>query len=556
MTTEQLTVTPARWAVGDPVPAPTQPEARTQRRTRTSIAQTALTLGALAVLFDVCARAGVLGSAVPPISSAIAHIVENWGEYRPHLQATCGIAVLGLVIGGVVGLIGGVALAGSRLASSVSRGLLVVTYCAPSVVLLPILVSAFSETETRLLVITMMIAYPLATAIAVGLETADPKAIDLIRASGGGRIQELARIRLPHAAPDLLAGLQVAFPAAILGAMLAELAGGRRGLGLYLIAGVSTSNSELVWGVGWLTTGIAATGYVAFGAWGKLLTKRRARVDSGESAMMLEVRAAASSGSSRLRNLVSRTCYALIAMLAPLTAWWAVVRVLDLNPIVMKGPQDVWSALTDGPRSHEVRNTVLSALGDTLTWTAFGFAAGLLCAVGFAILLDWRPGLRTFVLPPALLSQTVPLVAMVPILLVTLGRGRITLILIGVIITFFPAFVMISRGLVTAPGTLADMIRSSGGSAIDVLVRVKLPHALPYLTAAARLLAPRALLGIILGEFIATGTGLGFVIYEARGTLDYATMWVAATAGVLASCFIFWLAGTVERQVVRRFAGQ
>ena len=137
----------------------------------------------------------------------------------------------------------------------------------------------------------------------------------------------------------------------------------------------------------------------------------------------------------------------------------------------------------------------------------------------------------------------------------TLVDGRLTLVLIGVVITFFPAFVMISQGLTTAPRTLIDLVRSAGGRPIDVLLRVKLPHALPYLTAAARLLAPRALLGIILGEFIATGTGLGFVIYQSRGSLDFATMWVAATAGVLVSCAIFWIVGFLERAVVRRFAG-
>lgn len=509
----------------------------------------------LVLVFELLARAGLLGPAVAPISSALADIAQNWSVYRQHLQVTVVVAALGLGCGSVIGLVGGIALSMSRLTESLSRGLLVVTYCAPPVVLLPILASAFSPTVTRLLVIVMMIAYPLATTIAVGLANADARALDLIRASGGGVVQEFLRVRLPHALPDFLAGLQVAYPAAILGAMLAELAGGRWGLGLYLIAGVSTSNEDLVWGVAWLSTALAALGYVGLGAWTRWISSRRARVDSGEAAMFAELRARSSAGRSASARAV-QAGYALISVATPLILWWLLVKALNLNPIVMKGPVEVWAAFTSGPRAPDIRDQVLSALVDTLTWTGAGFVAGLICAVVLAVVLDWRPGLRAVLLPPALLSQTVPLVAMVPILLLTLGRGHLTLVLIGVIITFFPAFVMISQGLATAPPTLIDVVRSAGGRPIDVLLRVKLPHALPYLTAAARLLAPRALLGIILGEFIATGTGLGFVIYQSRGTLDFATMWVAATAGVLVSCLIFWLAGFVERAVVRRFAGE
>lgn len=546
-----MTIEPSPAAVEGPV-TPAPPPRR--RPTRPALVNGAI-LVSMVVLFELLAGAGALGPAVPPISAALLDVVGHWSDYWQHLQSTLLTAALGLICGTAVGVGGGIALSASRITGSLSRGLLVVSYCAPSVVLLPILISAFSPTVTRLLVIVMMIAYPLATTVAVGLDNADARATDLIRASGGGRVQELLRVRLPHAVPDLLAGLQVAFPAAILGAMLAELAGGRWGLGLYLIAGVSTSNNELVWGVAWLSTTLAAAGYLALGAWGRWLSARRDRVDSGESALFAEMRAASTGGSSGLGHLASRLGHALLAVATPVVVWWAVVRALDLNPIVMKGPQDVWASLTDGPRAPDIRDRVLSALVDTLTWAGAGFAAGLLCAVGFAIVLDWRPRLRAVLLPPALLSQTVPLVATVPILLVTLGRGRLTLVLIGVVITFFPAFVMISQGLTTAPRTLIDLVRSAGGRPIDVLLRVKLPHALPYLTAAARLLAPRALLGIILGEFIATGTGLGFVIYQSRGSLDFATMWVAATAGVLVSCAIFWIAGFLERAVVRRFAG-
>ena len=86
-----------------------------------------------------------------------------------------------------------------------------------------------------------------------------------------------------------------------------------------------------------------------------------------------------------------------------------------------------------------------------------------------------------------------------------------------------------------------------------MLRRVSLPFALPYLFAAARLAAPRALLGVMIAEWLATGTGLGNLLNEARGRLDYGMIWAVAAVAVLLSVLLYEAAGLLERRVLRRF---
>jgi len=513
-----------------------------------------MTLAVLA-FWEVCARIGIFGSTVPPFSTSLDHIVTHWGDYQSHVVSTLSMAAIGLVLSSLLGVLAASLFAASQLAEQAFRGLLVVAYCAPPIVLLPVLISAFPTDVTRLIVITSMIVYPMTVSVLVGLQAVDQRAIDVIRVSGGGAFQVLWRLRLPRALPNFLSGLQVAIPTSILGAMLAELAGGRWGLGLYLISGIKSGDRPLVWGVTLLATAISAAGYFACGALARRVGAGRVRVDAAESSVFARLREQSAAGSGRLSRVGRAALTGGLGLFVPLAAWWLVVRLLDLNPIVMKDPFGVWEQLVTGPRAKINRDEILGALGSTLSDTAMGFAAGLGAAFLLAIVFETHPRWKSVLLPAALVTQTIPLVALVPLLLVTVGRGDITMLLIGISITFFPGFVLISQGLGEAPRPLVDLVHAAGGSAFAVLWKVKVPHAIPYLTAAARLLAPRALLGIILAEYVATGTGLGFVVYRARGNLDFGMMWSAAVVAVIVSCLVFWVAGYLERLVFRKFAG-
>ena len=150
-------------------------------------------------------------------------------------------------------------------------------------------------------------------------------------------------------------------------------------------------------------------------------------------------------------------------------------------------------------------------------------------------------------MPVALVTQTMPLVALTPLLVLLFGRGVAVTIAITVSVTFFPAFVTIAQGLALVPRAAFDLARAYGASGWRELRLVALPASVPWLAAAARLAVPRALLGVMIAEWLATGRGLGNLLNQSRGYLDYGMIWTVALVSVLVSVALYELVGQAER---------
>ena len=155
-------------------------------------------------------------------------------------------------------------------------------------------------------------------------------------------------------------------------------------------------------------------------------------------------------------------------------------------------------------------------------------------------------------MPIALVTQTMPLVALTPLLVLLLGRGPSVILWITVSVTFFPAFVTMAQGLSLVPGAALDVPRAYGANAWTQMRLVSIPASLPYLFAATRLTVPRALLGVMIAEWLATGTGLGNLLNQSRGYLDYGMIWAVAVVSVLISVAFYQTVVLVERRVLGR----
>ncbi len=123
---------------------------------------------------------------------------------------------------------------------------------------------------------------------------------------------------------------------------------------------------------------------------------------------------------------------------------------------------------------------------------------------------------------------------------------------ITISVTFFPAFVTMAQGLLMVPRAALEVPRAYGASIFKQLRLVSVPSSLPYLFAATRLTAPRALLGVMIAEWLATGTGLGNLLNQSRGYLDYGMIWAVAVVSVLLSVLFYQSVVLVERRVLGR----
>ena len=151
-----------------------------------------------------------------------------------------------------------------------------------------------------------------------------------------------------------------------------------------------------------------------------------------------------------------------------------------------------------------------------------------------------------------LLTATARLVALTPLLVLILGRGPSLTLWVTISVTFFPAFVTLAQGLALVPRSAEDLPRAYGARCWTEMRMVTIPASLPYLFAATRLTVPRVLLRLMIAEWLATGKGLGNLLNQSRGFLDYGMIWAVAAVSVLLSVLFYQAVVIVERRVLRR----
>lgn len=495
------------------------------------------------VIWEIAGDFDLVASGALPSPSEI--LIQAWqdrDDYGGHIAATLQAAFVGFIVGNAIAISAAIAFVRWPITARLFQGVNIALFALPPIAFVPVLLIAFDGMTPRYILAAIAVYFPTMTAMQVGLAQADPRAADVIRAYGGGDWSLMLWLRLRASLPALLGGLRVAAPNAVLGAILAEFGGGARwGLGTYLLGSLGQANPARLWGIGLAATAIAGLAYAIFAllAWRVTDATRSVTIASGA-----------------LPVTQSRGWAGLIAAaLLPFALWWLLLVALDISPIVAKTPAGLIDYFFLAKTAASAQSRLLEALIETLPLTLLGMIAGLGFALLLAVLGEVRPAIAQSLLPVALITQTMPLVALTPLLVLLLGRGPLVTIAITVSVTFFPAFVTITQGLKLVSRSAFDLCRAYGASTLKELRLVALPSAVPYLFAAAKLAVPRALLGVMIAEWLATGKGLGNLMNQSRGFLDYGMIWTVAVASVLISLLLYQLIVLAEHHWQRRLGG-
>ena len=244
--------------------------------------------------------------------------------------------------------------------------------------------------------------------------------------------------------------------------------------------------------------------------------------------------------------------------LAALLAWEAGVRLSGVPPYVLPGPLAVLRAFTASPAS------LLAALGSTLTVTVTALAAAALLGAGLALAMSASRLARAAVEPWAVALQVTPIVAIVPLVIIWVGRlvpspqlaTVVVLVVSATIVAFFPVFANTAAGLASPPAELADLFRLYGGGRWQTLRLLRLPAALPYFLAGLRISGGLALVGAVVAEFVAgsggVASGLAYTIQEAGFRLQVPRMFAALVLLALAGVAINAALGALANWVLRR----
>ena len=496
---------------------------------------------ALLILWEVAGRLDwVAGGALPAISEILARFWVDRADYPRHVLATLQASGAGFVIGNAVAVLAGLLFVLFPVTGRMARGLNIAIFAVPPIAIAPILALTLEGMTPRIVLAALGVYFVTMQATVTGLTQFDSRAADLVRAYGGRARDVLWFVQLRGAIPAILSGFRVAAPNAVLGAILAEFGGGGRwGLGAYLLGSLGRGDPARLWGIGLTATLIAGLSYALFAAISSRMLGASRAVTLNPAAPPVPV-------------AESRFWVAVVSLILPFALWWGVLMALQVPDMIGKTPWDVFSYLFLSEGAPQAQARLMAALAETLPITALGMAAGLAFAFGLSVSSQLIPSFTRAFLPVALVTQTMPLVALTPLLVLILGRGTAVTLWITISVTFFPAYVMITQGLSQVPRSVLELPRAYGANAWVELRLVAMPASLPWVFAAIRTTVPRALLGVMIAEWLATGRGLGNLMNQSRGYMDFSMIWTVAVVSVLLSVAFYQVAQQIENRLIGR----
>lgn len=223
----------------------------------------------------------------------------------------------------------------------------------------------------------------------------------------------------------------------------------------------------------------------------------------------------------RLRRL--QFVLAPVLLLLALLGWELLVRLRAYPAFILPGPGRVAERLLMTLSDGSLARHTLVTLQEVLAGLALG--AGAAITLGYA--LAKSPRLERLLAPYIVASQSVPVVAIAPLLVIWFGSGLTSKVLICALIVFFPVLVNTIVGLRSVPEELRDLMRSLQASRWQTIAHLEAPAAMPVFLGGLRIGATLAVIGAVVGEFVGADRGLGFLINVGRGQYDTALVFVA-----------------------------
>jgi NitT/TauT family transport system permease protein len=247
-------------------------------------------------------------------------------------------------------------------------------------------------------------------------------------------------------------------------------------------------------------------------------------------------------------DTAQRYAYAIVAHLALLLAWYLFVKFGNVPKFVMPSPEATFSALFDGNYNWWGNALV------TATEIFAGYFLALAVGVGLALVFTWSKPLEQFFLPLLVSLNMIPKVALGPLIIVWFKYGVFPNSLMAFSICVFPILLTTARGLREIEPDLLDLVRALKGSRWQLFMKIQLPGSLPYIFSGMKVAAILAVAGAIVGEFLGSDKGLGYLMLQVQVTLDTPAMFMAVILITLIGVALYAMVLGLEQMLVPRDA--
>jgi NitT/TauT family transport system permease protein len=218
---------------------------------------------------------------------------------------------------------------------------------------------------------------------------------------------------------------------------------------------------------------------------------------------------------------IKMAIYPLIGIAAILLAWQFYTHVFAINRIVLPSPLDI----LDASLTHW--KDLLRESWPTFLESVLGFLLAVIVGIPFAVCVASSRVLNLTLYPILIATQSIPKVAVAPIILVWFGLGMQSKLVIAFLVAFFPIVVDTAAGIRATPPGLLELARSLRASPLQIFLKIQFPAALPFIFAGAKVAVTLAVIGAVIGEFVGSVGGLGNLLLTANSQLDSPLAWAA-----------------------------
>lgn len=256
----------------------------------------------------------------------------------------------------------------------------------------------------------------------------------------------------------------------------------------------------------------------------------------------MPTRLEASPGSGRLGLWFQSVGVPILAFALLLAVWEAAVLAFEIPVFLLPAPSRIWVDSADNAA------VLMGHTIATLRTVLLGFLVSVVVSLPLAVLLTSSVYAANAIYPLLVLTQSIPKVALAPILVILLGTNELPRIVVTFLVAFFPLVIAVATGLFTVPKDLVELGRSYRGSWLQILWRIRLPYAVPMIFSGLKVAITLAVVGAVVGEFVNADAGLGYFIITSTAffnvPLAYAALIILSIMGIV----LFQLVVLIERR--------
>ena len=247
----------------------------------------------------------------------------------------------------------------------------------------------------------------------------------------------------------------------------------------------------------------------------------------------------------RFKNAAITIVSPIVFTVALFAIWQAACKLLVIPQTVLPAPTDIWAAFLQFQKP--IIENSLYTLWNTLIGFGIATAFGLL--LGIAV--GWHRAIYAAIYPVLIGFNSVPKVAVVPVLILWFGVGAVPAIITAFLISFFPIVVNVATGLATTEPELEDVLRALGASKFDIMRKVGIPRSLPYFFGSLKIAITLAFVGAVVSETVGANRGIGFLMLSAQANFQVPLVFAGLMALAVEGIVLYAITAAIEM----RFTG-